>query len=124
MSTYSTSCDWGTPWLHSIESNCLHPDAIKHNNISGKIATFEDVCGHLRPSWINNYVQWPTLVLLRCAVMSHNITQQCVLALFSFMLPRSAFYRTCIGEFLTTTYHIFLWSFTAGFYFQSNQLQF
>ena len=74
----------------------------------GKIETFESVCECLRPSCIN-------LVLLRCAAMSSDITQPCVLTLFSFNAAAG-----CVLPHLYwgVSNHGLSRPFTGGFYFQ------
>ena len=87
------------PWFYiynlqaatGVPPSCILPSPIaciqmwlNTTTFHVKIGTFEGVCEHLWPSWINNAEQRTTLVLLRCAVMSHDITQPCVLATFIF----------------------------------------
>ena len=77
------------------------------------ISNYSTSCDLVTPWLLSIYghlwSQWPTLVLLQYPVMSRAITQPCALAKFSFNAPRSAFCRTCIGEFLTMAYHGLLW---------------
>ena len=84
-SSYSTSCDWVTPWLRSTKPKCVYPDEVKHNHISLENS---DIWRCLRASMAILDQQWTTLVLLRFAAMSHDITQPCALATFSFNAPR------------------------------------
>ena len=78
---YSTSCDWATPWLHFIECTCLHPDGVNHNHISREN---RGIWEGLRASAAILHQQRAGLVLLRCSVVSRDITQLCAVAPFSF----------------------------------------
>ena len=108
---YSTICDCATPLLYFIECTCLHPDGANHNPISREN---RGIWEGLRASAAILHQQRAGLVLLRCAVVSCDITQPCAVALFSFNA----------AGILTMAYHSLLRFFMGGFYFQWGQLQF
>ena len=106
---HGTNCDFLTPWLRSTEPSGLHPDDVNTTTFDGKIGTFEVVRVQLRPRLVT--MDYPC-----SAVMSRDIMQPCMRAMFSFnTLPVC---RVLLQLHWGVSNHGLSWSFTAGFYFE------
>ena len=107
---------------NAVESTCLHPDEVNHNHISREN---KDIWECLRASAAILDQQRASLVLLRCAVVSRDITQPCAVAPFSLNAAAICGFPHL---YWGVSSHGLSWSFTVFygrlFYFQWGQLRF
>ena len=112
---YNTNCDQLTPWLHSTEPNCLHPDEVKHSHILREN----------RDIWSCLIQPLPCLVTMGyCDFLQHNATMHAGNGLVLMHTQPAEFSHGCFGAFLSTVFHSVLRSFTTGFYFKRGRLWF